>query len=828
MDIPLKAQPKVSMVKLLNDSSFNLAELQARNIDNKTGDEGDMKHADSEPRLFAETTSTSGNNYKLARTYSESEANNFDVDTGHRIYEDGKIRPKPSRTNSAASRYDSGSPSKLYSRSHNSYTKNDEFGQNLGLEDEYIPGLDFQHMVNEWLDSDASRYGKVNKSSSIASSFGDTTLSIESSYLDLNRLHALVAPQPIMHRRALQNSRYQAVKFDELIGTSPSHTPGIPEVIQNPYSNKYSLAKNEHRAKKIKSNDVIDPDTGDINYEIILNNLPPDFNDLPYSQRRRLVKAFSESIDYAQFSLYAKRYLADKFSSNSSGRNSRNESSNGSFSRRSRHDSVNTIAGRLLAKSSTDMRRLQDQKPKTNVDEKGAIVCNYVLGKIIGFGAWGTIRECTSGDGIIRAVKIVKSRKNFDEGDRKSTEENQKVLEVFRGEIQIWKKLKHNNILPLLEYFETDSTVFCFTDRIYGGTLFKLVSSWGLYNSFIQNTSEMTKFLLNTPVSRLLMTSDYITQITNALYYLHEEMGIVHGDLKLENVLVDDDGNGHLRMVLCDFGMSRVYSARLSRKSSRIGNIDTGMARSKSSAVEVRKPLVGRESKNSRHLFADDLRLSISKFHKPHGPSLQSLDLTPEYSSKSFCTLKQVQPYNKFVNSSLDEIDSELPHSHIGSLPYASPELLLPSPPPLGPSADMWALGVLLFTMCVGKLPFQHPYEPRLRAIIAAGQFSKPDLMKACLLTWILDENDHELKSAAGLEDPDRSDIFEGSFWKENRETKECFRRLYADWKGFDKTRFLWLYDVVIGCLQIDITKRIDLTTLILTIKEHTPISINS
>ena len=67
------------------------------------------------------------------------------------------------------------------------------------------------------------------------------------------------------------------------------------------------------KARKKKS--AIDPITGEVNYELIINSLPPNFNDMPYSQRKKLVKSFSESIDYSQFSLFAKNYLGSSVGS---------------------------------------------------------------------------------------------------------------------------------------------------------------------------------------------------------------------------------------------------------------------------------------------------------------------------------------------------------------------------------------------------------------------------------------------------------------------------------------------------------------------------------
>ena len=65
----------------------------------------------------------------------------------------------------------------------------------------------------------------------------------------------------------------------------------------------------------VKQKSAIDPITGDVNYELIINSLPQNFNELPYSQRKKLVKSFSESIDYSQFSLFAKNYLGSSVGS---------------------------------------------------------------------------------------------------------------------------------------------------------------------------------------------------------------------------------------------------------------------------------------------------------------------------------------------------------------------------------------------------------------------------------------------------------------------------------------------------------------------------------
>ncbi|CAO3659926.1 unnamed protein product [Rhizopus stolonifer] len=76
-----------------------------------------------------------------------------------------------------------------------------------------------------------------------------------------------------------------------------------------------------------------------------------------------------------------------------------------------------------------------------------------------------------------------------------------------------------------------------------------------------------------------------------------------------------------------------------------------------------------------------------------------------------------------------------------GSLPYAAPEQVK-SPKAIGcPSTDIWSLGVLLYAMVTGRLPFSDDYEPRLQQKILTGEYDLPDsvsvelqdLIKHCL-----------------------------------------------------------------------------------------------
>ena len=76
-------------------------------------------------------------------------------------------------------------------------------------------------------------------------------------------------------------------------------------------------------------------------------------------------------------------------------------------------------------------------------------------------------------------------------------------------------------------------------NRINGGTLFEVVDSWGQFNARVNLICGPLEYLFEEQRHRLLKVIECARQIVQALLYMHEEKGIVHGDLKLENVLVE-------------------------------------------------------------------------------------------------------------------------------------------------------------------------------------------------------------------------------------------------------------------------------------------------
>ncbi|KAG6855863.1 hypothetical protein H0H87_009898 [Tephrocybe sp. NHM501043] len=104
------------------------------------------------------------------------------------------------------------------------------------------------------------------------------------------------------------------------------------------------------------------------------------------------------------------------------------------------------------------------------------------------------------------------------------------VLKKFSHEALLWGQMLHPNILTIFGLFQ-------FQNRL------SIVMPW-------MENGDLGKYLKDTPdAPRILLAED----VAKGLSYLHNE-GVIHGDLKGPNVLIDDAG----RARLADFGVSIV------------------------------------------------------------------------------------------------------------------------------------------------------------------------------------------------------------------------------------------------------------------------------
>ena len=154
----------------------------------------------------------------------------------------------------------------------------------------------------------------------------------------------------------------------------------------------------------------------------------------------------------------------------------------------------------LLAEVARRRLDLHDKITDTLVKE------TYDFGKILGHGASGEVvlvTHKTTKQSF--ACKIVKKNSNMNDAQSMSTE------------IEIMKRIRHRNVVSMYELYETPKCLWIVLELVDGGDLYH--------------------FLANTPQYNEVIASRQFKQILQGVHYLHS-LGIVHRDLKLENILL--------------------------------------------------------------------------------------------------------------------------------------------------------------------------------------------------------------------------------------------------------------------------------------------------
>ncbi|XP_008408017.1 NUAK family SNF1-like kinase 2 [Poecilia reticulata] len=232
----------------------------------------------------------------------------------------------------------------------------------------------------------------------------------------------------------------------------------------------------------------------------------------------------------------------------------------------------------------------------------------YEFLETLGKGTYGKVKKAKERSGRLVAVKSIRKEKIKDEQD----------LVHIRREIEIMSSLCHPHIITIYEVFENKDKIVIVMEYASQGDLYDYICDK-------KNLSEHE-------------ARHFFRQIVSAVHYCHQN-GIVHRDLKLENILLD--GNGNVK--IADFGLSNLY-------------------------------------------------------HRD------------EY-LQTFC----------------------------GSPLYASPEIVN-GRPYHGPEVDTWSLGVLLYTLVHGTMPFDGLNHKILVQQISTGSYRKPSKPSdACgLIRWML------------------------------------------------------------------------------------------
>jgi len=164
--------------------------------------------------------------------------------------------------------------------------------------------------------------------------------------------------------------------------------------------------------------------------------------------------------------------------------------------------------------------------------------------KTIGHGAFSTVRSALRNtDGEKVAIKSI-SKYDALRARRLRRPKGSKHMDEW----EIMKLLKNNPyVLTLYDVFETDEEIHLVTEFCRGGELFGAVK---------RKSTQWSSF------RRGRFSESQAAQITNqilkALVDIHS-LGIVHRDIKTENILLLNSDESDIQVKLCDFGMARLH-----------------------------------------------------------------------------------------------------------------------------------------------------------------------------------------------------------------------------------------------------------------------------
>ena len=396
---------------------------------------------------------------------------------------------------------------------------------------------------------------------------------------------------------------------------------------------------------------------------------------------------------------------------------------------------------------------------------------NYTVIKALGHGSFGHVFKVVHKiTGNIRSIKVI-PKNNLRPGFTKD--------EIIQ-EINILKSLDHPHIIKMFEFYVDDNNYYLVNEFCSEGDLNEKLHK---IKFFSENVAKLLMF-----------------QIFNAVRYLHSKK-VIHGDLKLENIMVDS--------ILEDEKLNQKHERKKSfasviRDDSK--EIDLILNNRDKKNININSLLtIEEEERNIKHTKTDLKLIKKKDFvlnKRTENIGMQKVEIK-NYELKliDFGCSKMFTTYKKNFEDT------------IGTLVYCSPEVLLNN---YNEKCDIWSCGIIFYLLLSGKFPYFGKTENDVveKILSQKVEFNFPifdqisseakDLIKKCL---IYDKN-KRISAEEALNHEFFSNIDLNNIYQEKIDLKEVLSSL----KYFSKhSKF---YQVVLAFLSHNYAEKSQLEKL--------------
>ena len=329
------------------------------------------------------------------------------------------------------------------------------------------------------------------------------------------------------------------------------------------------------------------------------------------------------------------------------------------------------------------------------IKKKGDPEGDYQILAELGHGTYGKVYKVKNrNNGSIRAMKKIS----------KYWLGNLNENEVIK-EIEILKNLNHPYIIKLFEYYSTDDYIYLINELCTEGDL----------QGKIKKIKKFPEFIV-----KIIML-----QVFKALSYLTEK-SIIHGDLKLENIMVEcydisKDNNKKGKDGFIEAIKHDVQIINGSINSMDTPNFHKGI--NLNDINSLNKRLNEKHQREEINSYGTNFRFRGQKKDKK-----ENKDNNDNLKNKksNIYDLKKLHIFNygiKLIDFGCSKMFTRTKKNFndiIGTLVYCSPEVLSNN---YNEMCDVWSCGVLMYCLLCGYFPFDGEDEEEITNKILSGKY---------------------------------------------------------------------------------------------------------